>query len=57
MRVFLTGGTGLIGSHIAALLRHDGHEVVALRRRAEALLDNPVMPSPDRRRPIPWPAF
>ena len=32
-------------------------EVVALRRRAEALLDNPVMPSPDRRRPIPWPAF
>ena len=21
------------------------------------LLDNPVMPTPDRRRPIPWPAF
>ena len=33
------------------------HEIVALRRRAEALLDNPVMPTPDRRRPIPWPAF
>ena len=33
------------------------HEVAALRRRAEALLDNPVMPMPDRRRPIPWPAF
>jgi uncharacterized repeat protein (TIGR03843 family) len=32
-------------------------EVVALRRRAEDLLDNPVMPTPDRRRPIPWPAF
>lgn len=32
-------------------------EVAALRRRAEALLDNPVMPGPDRRRPIPWPAF
>ena len=32
-------------------------EVVALRRRAEALLENPVMPTPDRRRPIPWPAF
>ena len=32
-------------------------EVVALRRRAEALLDDPVMPAPDRRRPIPWPAF
>jgi uncharacterized repeat protein (TIGR03843 family) len=32
-------------------------EVEALRRRAVALLDNPVMPTPDRRRPIPWPAF
>ena len=30
---------------------------VALRRRAEALLETPVMPAPDRRRPIPWPAF
>jgi uncharacterized repeat protein (TIGR03843 family) len=34
-----------------------GREVAALRRRAEDLLDNPVMPTPDRRRPIPWPAF
>lgn len=32
-------------------------EVAALCRRAESLLDNPVMPTPDRRRPIPWPAF
>lgn len=32
MRVFLTGGTGLIGSHTAALLRREGHEVVALHR-------------------------
>src|SRR5581483_5016715 len=41
-----------------ALRKHiTGREVVALRRRAEALLDNPVMPTPDRRRPIPWPAF
>ena len=32
MRVFLTGGTGLLGSHLAGeLLRHD-HEVVALHR-------------------------
>jgi uncharacterized repeat protein (TIGR03843 family) len=50
--------TGLQAS-VADVLR--GHitrsEVAALRRRAEALLDNPVMPSPDRRRPIPWPAF
>jgi uncharacterized repeat protein (TIGR03843 family) len=34
-----------------------GREVAALRARTEALLENPVMPSPDRRRPIPWPAF
>jgi uncharacterized repeat protein (TIGR03843 family) len=34
-----------------------GREVDALRARAVALLDNPVMPIPDRRRPIPWPAF
>jgi uncharacterized repeat protein (TIGR03843 family) len=32
-------------------------EIAALRLRARALLDNPVMPAPDRRRPIPWPAF
>ncbi len=32
-------------------------EVAALRWRARELLDNPVMPGPDRRRPIPWPAF
>lgn len=32
MRVFLTGGTGLIGSHIAERLRARGDEVVALRR-------------------------
>lgn len=34
-----------------------GAEIAALRGRARNLLDNPVMPSPDRRRPIPWPAF
>ena len=33
------------------------HEVSALGRRAAALLEDPVMPSPDRHRPIPWPAF
>ncbi len=32
-------------------------EIAALRRRALALLDNPVMPGPNRHRPIPWPAF
>ncbi len=34
MRVFVTGASGLIGSHLAALLREKGHEVVALRRRS-----------------------
>jgi uncharacterized repeat protein (TIGR03843 family) len=32
-------------------------EIDALHTRTVALLDNPVMPTPDRRRPIPWPAF
>ncbi|MGD8319575.1 MAG: NAD(P)-dependent oxidoreductase [Gemmatimonadota bacterium] len=32
MKVFLTGGTGLLGSHAAALLRGRGHQVVALCR-------------------------
>jgi uncharacterized repeat protein (TIGR03843 family) len=32
-------------------------EIRALRRRARELLESPVMPGPDRRRPIPWPAF
>ncbi|MDT5182765.1 MAG: hypothetical protein QOI29_923 [Mycobacterium sp.] len=34
-----------------------GREADALHARTVALLDNPVMPTPDRRRPIPWPAF
>lgn len=32
MRVFLTGATGLLGSHLAYELRSQGHEVVALHR-------------------------
>ncbi|MGF2945485.1 SCO1664 family protein [Mycobacterium sp. Lab-001] len=32
-------------------------EIMALRGRAQALLDKPVMPAPSRHRPIPWPAF
>jgi len=32
-------------------------EVAALDARVVELLDNPVMPTPDRARPIPWPAF
>jgi uncharacterized repeat protein (TIGR03843 family) len=32
-------------------------EIAALRQRTRTLLDNPVMPDPNRRHPIPWPAF
>ena len=32
-------------------------EIAALRARIIGLLDDPVMPTPDRHRPIPWPAF
>jgi farnesol dehydrogenase len=32
VKVFLTGGTGYLGGHIAASLREAGHEVVALAR-------------------------
>jgi uncharacterized repeat protein (TIGR03843 family) len=49
---------GLRGTLGEKLCEHiTGREVEALRRRAVALLDNPVMPTPDRHRPIPWPAF
>ncbi|SEH75947.1 conserved hypothetical protein [Mycolicibacterium rutilum] len=32
-------------------------EIGALLSRTVGLLNDPVMPTPDRRRPIPWPAF
>lgn len=32
-------------------------EIAALIRRTHVLLDDPVMPGPNRHRPIPWPAF
>lgn len=46
MRLFLTGGTGFIGSHFLAAAIRSGHEVLALRRRAEAhpVIDPPVQP-------------
>ncbi|MDH3270871.1 MAG: NAD-dependent epimerase/dehydratase family protein [Gemmatimonadota bacterium] len=58
MRVFLTGATGLIGSHLAALLRAKNHEVVALVRPRSnrgflsglgcRLVDGDVRDDPDR---------
>lgn len=51
-------GEALRGDLGAELCGHvTPREVAALRARVVALLRNPVMPTPDRRRPIPWPAF
>jgi uncharacterized repeat protein (TIGR03843 family) len=48
----------LLGDFDETLRPHISHrEIDALYARAVALLENPVMPAPDRRRPIPWPAF
>lgn len=38
MRVYVTGGSGLLGSHLAAHLREEDHEVVALHRRTSDTL-------------------
>ncbi|SPM36332.1 phosphatidylinositol kinase [Mycobacterium rhizamassiliense] len=43
------------GEELAEHLTQD--EIAALRVRAHRLLDDPVMPGPNRHRPIPWPAF
>ena len=48
----------LLGALDEVLRPHiTNREIDALYARAVGLLDNPVMPTPDRRRPIPWPAF
>jgi uncharacterized repeat protein (TIGR03843 family) len=48
----------LTGPLAAALKPHlTTAEIAALRRRARGLLEHPVMPSPNRHRPVPWPAF
>ncbi|ORB51578.1 SCO1664 family protein [Mycobacterium persicum] len=48
----------LAGPLVDALRDHvTSAEIAALRRRVRALLDSPVMPGPNRHRPIPWPAF
>jgi uncharacterized repeat protein (TIGR03843 family) len=48
----------LLGDLDEILRQHiTNREIDALYARAVGLLENPVMPTPDRRRPIPWPAF
>lgn len=46
---------GDLGDELCAHIT--SRELDALHARTVALLNNPVMPTPDRRRPIPWPAF
>jgi len=43
MRLFITGGTGFVGSHVLAAALAAGHEVVALRRSPHS---GPVIPLP-----------
>jgi uncharacterized protein len=40
MRVFITGGSGLIGRHLAGTLVQGGHQVVILSRRADLVRRN-----------------
>lgn len=48
----------LAGPLSTELSKHiTGREVTALQRRVRDLLRNPVMPMPNGRNPIPWPAF
>jgi len=50
--------TNLGGTLGSELRQHiTAAELAALRRRVRALLDDPLMPNPDRSRPLPWPAF
>ncbi|VEG40712.1 phosphatidylinositol 3-and 4-kinase [Mycolicibacterium flavescens] len=44
-----------LGDELCALITE--REIAALLSRTVALLTDPVMPTPDRHRPIPWPAF
>lgn len=42
MKVFLTGATGFVGSHLLHRLLRDGHQVRALVRKRGKLLSNPL---------------
>jgi len=37
MKILLTGISGFLGSHVAALLNHQGHEIFALIRKTSKL--------------------
>lgn len=48
-----------LGAEVGTAVREHitAAELAALRRRIAGLLEDPVMPDPDNRRPLPWPAF
>ena len=46
---------GPLGSELRTHIT--GAELAALSRRVSALIDDPVMPKPEGRSPLPWPAF
>ena len=50
---------GQLGAGLESALREhiSAAETAALRRRIRGLLDDPVMPAPAGRSPLPWPAF
>jgi uncharacterized repeat protein (TIGR03843 family) len=50
---------GRLGGALGTRIREHitAAELAALRERIRGLLDDPVMPAPDGRRPLPWPAF
>jgi uncharacterized protein (TIGR01777 family) len=43
MRVFITGGSGLIGRHLARVLVENGHQSVILSRHSDRVRRNPEM--------------
>lgn len=46
MRIFLTGGTGFIGSHFINQAHEAGHEIVALRRSPQSFPRIPILHEP-----------
>ena len=46
MKIFLTGGTGFIGSHFVNQAHRAGHEIIALRRSASSLPRIPLQRQP-----------
>jgi uncharacterized protein YbjT (DUF2867 family) len=48
MRIAITGGTGFVGSHLASLLRDEGHELVLLSRKAATQDERQSNTSPEK---------